>query len=105
MITYALALKDFVDFIESRGPFVNTLLVKDLDLFPHKCWDLMRASEHTLAPIDRHILAQVCSTSSCEQNWSSYSFVHNKVRNWLTMNRAEDLVYIYTNSKTLVRMT
>ncbi len=50
-------------------------------------------------------LAQVCSMSSCEQNWSSYSFVHSKVRNWLTLNWAKDLVYIYTNNKFLVRTT
>ena len=30
-----------------------------------------------------------------------YSFVHNKVRNWLGVKKAEDLVYIYTNSKLL----
>jgi hypothetical protein len=101
LITYALALKDFVDFIESQNPFLNTLPMKDLDLLPHKCWDLIRASGRTLAPIAYRILAQVCFTSSCEQNWNSYSFVHNKMQNWLTLNHAKDLVYIYTNNKLL----
>jgi hypothetical protein len=35
----------------------------------------------TFAPITHCILVQVCSTSSCKQNWSSYSFVHYKVWN------------------------
>jgi hypothetical protein len=43
----------------------------------------------------------VVSSSSCERNWSSYSFVHSKARNRLIPSRAEDLVYVYTNSRVL----
>ena len=43
----------------------------------------------------------MCSISSCERNWSIYSFVHNKVRNRLQPSCAKDLVYIYTNNKLL----
>jgi hypothetical protein len=39
----------------------------------------------------------VVSSSLCERNWSSYSFVHSKVQNRLLPSRAEDLVYVYTN--------
>jgi hypothetical protein len=51
--------------------------------------------------LPRRILAQVVSSSSCERNWSSYSFVHSKARNRLLSSRAEDLVYVYTNSRVL----
>jgi hypothetical protein len=54
-IAYALALRDFANFVESRGPFFNIPLVKDLDSFPHEWWDLIGAGGHTLAPIARHI--------------------------------------------------
>jgi hypothetical protein len=54
-----------------------------------------------LPRIARRILAQVVSSSSCERNWSSYSFVHSKARNRLLPSRAEDLVYVYTNSRVL----
>ena len=57
----------------------------------------MDSEAKALQTIARRILAQVCSISSCERNWSTYSFVHNKVRNHLHPSRAEDLVYIYTN--------
>jgi hypothetical protein len=43
----------------------------------------------------------VVSSSSCERNWSSYSFVHSKARNRLLPSRAEDSVYVYTNSRVL----
>jgi hypothetical protein len=49
--------------------------------------------------IVRRILAQVVSSSSCEQNWSSFSFVHSKARNRLHSSCAKDLVYVYTNSR------
>ena len=61
----------------------------------------MGSEAKALQTITRRILAQVCSISSCEQNWSIYSFVHNKVHNRLQPNPTEDLVYIYMNSKLL----
>ena len=66
---------------------------------PHEWWDAFGGGAVTLQQIARRILAQICFASSCERNWSMYSFVHSKVRNRLTPSRAEDLVYIYTNSK------
>jgi hypothetical protein len=54
-----------------------------------------------LPKIAKCILLLTCSISSCERNWSMYSFVHSKSRNRLEVNKAEALVYIYTNSKLL----
>jgi hypothetical protein len=48
--------------------------------------------------IAKRILSLTYSASSCEQNWSMYSFVHSKTRNCLGVEKAEALVYIYTNS-------
>ncbi len=98
---YALALKNFANFVKSQGPFSNTPLVKNLDLFPHDWWDLIGVSGNTLAPTTRHILAQVCFASSCKWNWSSYSFVHSKVQSQLTSNWTKNLLYIYINIKLL----
>ena len=61
----------------------------------------MGGGAKALQTIAKRILAQVCSASACERNWSMYSFVHNKVCNSLKHSRAEDLVYIYTNSRLL----
>jgi hypothetical protein len=54
-----------------------------------------------LLKIAKRILSLTCSASSCERNWSMYSFVHSKSRNHLGVDKAEALVYIYTNSKLL----
>jgi hypothetical protein len=64
-------------------------------------WFTSGSIEKLLPRIARRILAQVVSSSSCEWNWSSYSFVHSKAQNRLLPSRAEDLVYDYTNSRVL----
>ena len=99
--TYVRVLNKYQDFFENRGSFqeaVDPILQKAP---PHKWWDAMDSEAKALQTIARRILAQVCSISSCEWNWSIYSFVHNKVRNHLQPSRAKDLVYIYTNSRLL----
>jgi hypothetical protein len=100
-VAFASALSEYQSFRDHRGIFAGLPVAAALNLEPHEWWDLLGAGAHTLAPIAKRILAQVCSASSCERNWSMYSFVHNKVRNRLTSERAEELVYIYTNARTL----
>jgi hypothetical protein len=67
----------------------------------HVWWFTSGSVGKLLPRIARRILAQVVSSSSCERNWSSYSFVHSKMRNRLLSSRAEDLVYVYTNLRVL----
>jgi hypothetical protein len=45
---------------------------------PHLWWFTSGSGGKLLPRIARRIFAQVVSSSSCEQNWSSYSFVHSK---------------------------
>ncbi|KAG0614420.1 hypothetical protein M758_6G175300 [Ceratodon purpureus] len=71
----------------------------DTRMLPHQWWQ--RVGGDALPLIAKRILSLTCSASSCEQNWNMYSFVHNKIRNQLGIKKAEDLVYIYTNSKLL----
>ena len=99
--TYVRVLNQYQDFLENRGPFQDAVDPILQGAPPHEWWDAMGSEAKALQTIARRILAQVCSISSCERNWSTYSFVHNKVRNRLHPSRAEDLVYIYTNSRLL----
>jgi hypothetical protein len=68
---------------------------------PHLWWFTSGSVGKLLPRIARRILVQVVSSSSYERNWNSYSFVHSKARNRLLPSRAEDLVYVYTNSRVL----
>ena len=99
--TYVEVLSQYQDFLENRGPFADST-DPSVHVAPfHKWWDAMGGGAKALQTIARRILAQLCSASACERNWSMYSFVHNKVRNRLKHSRAEDLVYIYTNIRLL----
>jgi hypothetical protein len=64
--SYVQALTDFADLVKGQGPFVNIPTATSLNMLLHVWWDLIGASIRTLAPIVKHILAQVCSSSSCE---------------------------------------
>jgi hypothetical protein len=97
--TYPDVVQDFLAFRHKQGPFHDMLDPKDQKCSVHDWWAFEGACGKLIAPIARRILGQTVSSSSCERNWSSYSFVHNKSRNRLQPKRAEDLVYVYTNSR------
>ena len=98
-------LNEFHAFFFKLPPYTDAWNVQKYDGAPHLWWHMVGATVgKLLPPIARRVLAQVVSSSSCERNWSSYSFVHNKSRNRLHAKRAEDLVYVYTNSKILAGM-
>lgn len=51
-----------------------------------------------LAKIARRVYSICSSSAAAERCWSVYGFIHSKVRNRLTEERAEKLVFIYMNS-------
>jgi hypothetical protein len=47
-------------------------------------------------PVD---FAQISSASACERNWSTFGFIHSRLRNRLIASRANDLVFVHSNLK------
>ena len=94
-------MNELTHFEERTGPYgpLEAPDIRETRMQPHQWWQ--RVGGDALPVIAKRILSLTCSASSCERNWSMYSFVHNKVRNRLGVKKAEDLVYIYTNSKLL----
>ena len=90
-------------FRHKQPPFHNMLDPKQQKCSIHRWWDFEEACGKLIVRIARRILAQTVSSSSCEPNWSSYSFVHKKSRNRLQRKRPEDLVYVYTNSRLMAK--
>jgi hypothetical protein len=62
-------------------------------------WDQYGYFWPELRYVAMRISAQPSSASSCERNWSTYTydFIHNKRHNKLTLARADDLVYVFSN--------
>ena len=62
-------------------------------------WKLYGADTPELQYMAVRLLSQVTSSSSCERNWSDYSYIVNKRRNRLGAKRAEKLVYVFSNAR------
>ena len=99
--TYLDVVQEFLAFRHKDVSFHDMLDPKQQKCSPYAWWDFEGACGKLLAPIVKRILVQTVSSSSCECNWSSYSFVHDRKWNQLLPRRADDLVFVYTNSRLL----
>jgi len=52
----------------------------------------------TLQAIALKVLSLVTPTAASERNFSTFGFVHSKLRNWLSTERIKKLVFIKTNA-------
>lgn len=68
-------------------------------------WHIHGTCAGYLQKVAMRVLAQPSSSSACEQNWSTFDFIHNKRRNRLQPQRAADLVYVFTNLRLIVANT
>ncbi|KAI9156180.1 hypothetical protein LWI28_001806 [Acer negundo] len=66
-------------------------------------WIVHGASTPTRQSFALRLLGQPCSSSCCERNWSTYNFIHYMKMNKMTPQRAEDLVFVHTNLRLLLR--
>ena len=94
-------MAEMTEYEERLGPYSPEEApdIRVANLQPHQWWS--RVGGEALSKIAKRVLALTCSASSYKRNWSMYSFVHNKSRNCLGLKKAEDLVYIYTNTRLL----
>ena len=94
-------MAEMTEYEERLGPYSPEEApdIRVANLQPHQWWS--RVGGEALPKIAKRVLALTCSASSCERNWSMYSFVHNKSQNPLGTKKVEDLVYIYTNTRLL----
>ncbi|XP_066327000.1 uncharacterized protein [Miscanthus floridulus] len=72
---------------------------------PMTWWTNHGQSVPLLMSLTIKLLSQPASSSCCERNWSTYSFIHSVKRNALTPERAEDLVFVHSNLRHLSRRT
>ncbi|KAM0877623.1 hypothetical protein ACQ4PT_035393 [Festuca glaucescens] len=70
---------------------------------PMAWWTNHGSSIPLLQSLAIKLVSQPASSSCCERNWSTYSFIHSVSRNALTPERAQDLVFNHTNLRLLSR--
>ncbi|GFS40471.1 hypothetical protein Acr_00g0068760 [Actinidia rufa] len=68
-------------------------------------WLAHGSSAPMLQSLAVKLLDQPSSSSCCERNWSTYSFIHSMRRNKITPQRCDDLVFVHNNIRLLSRRT
>ncbi|KAH1266386.1 hypothetical protein GmHk_01G001888 [Glycine max] len=97
---------EFANFLDGREGFDDLDSLNDRGQMDPKAWWLVYdINAPILQKIALKLLAQPCSSSCCERNWSTYSFIHSLKRNKMTPHRAEDLVFVHSNLRLLSRNT
>ncbi|GKF19543.1 hypothetical protein Tco_0068181 [Tanacetum coccineum] len=103
---YDKVFDEFADFSLKAGPFSNVeSLFKRGTTNVKRWWANFGAKTPLLQSLAFRVLGQPTSSSCCERNWSTYSFIHSLRRNKLSPKRAEDLVFIHNNLCLLSRST
>ena len=63
-------------------------------------WSIIAREEMSnLARLAVRILSQTVSSSNCERNWTTFTLIHTRPRNKLTMERLEKLVFVHYNMR------
>ena len=76
---------EYARFLGTLGAFVDPDSLRNRGFVDPKCWwVLYDSSTHNLQALALKLLGQPCSSSCCERNWSTYSFIHSLKRNKLT---------------------
>ncbi|KAF7823848.1 uncharacterized protein G2W53_021992 [Senna tora] len=95
---------EFANFSYGREGFQDIDCINDKSVMDAKTWWLVHGvNAPILQKIALKLLGQPSSSSCCERNWSTYSFIHSVRRNKMKPKRAEDLVYVHTNLRLLSR--
>jgi len=95
---------EFTKFSSAAQQFASFDSLEDKCVLDPKSWWVMHGSSAPLLQkLALKLLVQPCSSSCCERNWSTCSFIHSLKRNKIHPKRAEDLVYIHTNLRLLSR--
>ena len=90
------AYQQLENFRQSKGKLGCQ---KALNLPANMFWDLMKTSSPELSEIALKYTLLPSSTASLERTFSMWSYVHNKLRNRLSNDRSEKLIFIYHTLK------
>ncbi|KAG5554065.1 hypothetical protein RHGRI_011812 [Rhododendron griersonianum] len=95
---------EYAKFSSSLDGFGDSDSMVDRGVLEPRVWWLVHgASTPILQSLALKLLSQPCSSSCCERNWSTYSFIHSMRRNKMTPQRCEDLVFVHYNIRLLSR--
>ncbi|KAJ6842503.1 uncharacterized protein M6B38_301855 [Iris pallida] len=99
-----LANMEYAKFSAALDAFADDDSLNDRGMMEPKTWWIVYgAFAPLLQGLALKLLGQPCSSSGCERNWSTYSFVRSIKRHKMNVQEADELVYVHTNLRLLSR--
>ena len=71
---------------------------------PLKWWGLVAGRYPALSHVALKVFSIPATSAASERNWSAFGFIHSKLRNRLSNEQVEKIVYIYWNLRILREM-
>jgi len=87
---------ELVNFHNKSSPYDNEIIWKSANILNSSLWWQSWATSK-LQQLAIKILLIPTSSAAAERNFSTFGFIHNKIRNRLKNDRVKKLVYIYGN--------
>ena len=94
-------LMEYSDYVGKFGGFSDDHLWGVITSHPINWWTLVARRYPILSAIARQVLSIPSTSAASEQNWSSFGFIHSKLRNRLDNSKVEKCVYLYWNMRVL----
>jgi len=96
------ALQEFFAFRNQEGAFRINAIAWSYSDIPKLFWNCQETSSPSLSTFARCLLATIGNSVPSERAFSTMNYIHSKIRNRLSAERANKLQYIYINSRTLL---
>jgi len=87
---------ELVNFRNKNSPYDNEIIWKSANILNSSLW-WQSWSTSKLQQLAIKVLSIPTSSAAAERNFSTFGFIHNKIRNRLKNDRVKKLVYIYGN--------
>src|SRR6266487_296822 len=87
---------ELVNFRNKNSPYDNEIIWKSANILNSSLW-WQSWSTSKLQQLAIKVLSIPTSSAAAERNFSTFGFIHNKIRNRLKNDRVKKLVYIYRN--------
>ena len=96
----AVALQEFELFRRKLGEFSTDTarcMAIDRKTSAAAWWATFGEDAPMLSQVARRLLSQCVSSSGCERNWSTFAYIHTKLRNRLSHKKLDKLVFVNYN--------
>ena len=94
-------LTELAEYVGKTGGFAPSHLWGDVVQKPINWWNLMKGRYPVLSDVAIRVLSIPATSAASERNWSTFGFIHSKLRNKLHEKRVEKIVYMFWNLRIL----